>query len=437
MQAPKSQSESVRVEEELRSTNARLETTLTERTKLIRLLQEVAMVANQAATIDEALETTIETICTRTPLPCSDTLPLIGHIYRKLTTAITRRVSYWKIPESHARFRAASDALEFAPGIGLIGRVIVSRQLEWVADLGQDATDPRAETAQALSIKSAFAFPIVAGQDMVAVMEVFSPEPFELDATLTEVMSHIGIELGRIIERKQAEEKLRQSELLSAIGLTASKLAHDISNPLNGMYTAAQFLEQIFRSREAPVDDVVMSTLQDLKKEVDRARLWLQEFRALSKPMKFEFEVADVGAIARDIAGQERQRWTERGITLALEFAPDLPRLNLDREKIRQALLNLCQNAVEAMPRGGKLTLRGYKGGNDLLLEVEDTGVGVREGTNVFEVFVSSKRGGTGLGLPIVQQIVSGHQGSVSYVTRPDQGSTFRVSLPIGDDTTA
>ncbi len=434
MQASTSESKEPNVEEDLRSKNARLEQLLVERDKLIRLLQEVAAVANRAATIDEALEMTVETICTATPLPCSDTVPLMGHIYRKLTTAITRRVSYWKIPEPLSRFREASDALEFKPGIGLIGRVMATQQLHWVADLGQDATDPRAETAKALRIKSAFAFPIVAGQETVAVMEVLSQEQFELDATLSQIMSHIGVELGRILERKHGEERLRQGELLSAIGLTASKLAHDISNPLNGMYTAVQFLEQLCRIREIPVDDVVTSTLQDLKKEVDRARLWLQEFRAISKPIKLDLELADVTEIGRDIAGQERQRWAERRVILALEFEPDLPQLNLDREKIKQALLNLCQNAVEAMSGGGNLTLRGYKRGNSVVLEVEDTGVGVPQDMRIFDVFVSSKRGGTGLGLPIAQQIVSGHQGSLTYASRAEKGSTFRISLPIVDD---
>jgi PAS domain S-box-containing protein len=422
-----------RVEEELRAANARLQEMVMERTRLLHLLEEVAVVANGAATIDDALEMTIDKICTETSLPCPDNSPLMGHIFRKLTTAITRRLNYWKTPDSekYADFRDVSDAAEFEPGVGLIGRVLTSRKLEWIGDLGEDSTDPRAETARRLGLKSAFAFPVLAGKEIVAVMEILSTERFELGAMLRDVMSLIGVELGRIIERKEAEEKLRQNELLSAIGLTASKLAHDISNPLNGMYTAAQLLEQFFKGQKTPVEDAVVNTLQDLKKEVDRARSWLQEFRVLTKPMKFDFDMADLAEIAREVAIQEGRRYAEQGVTLALEFAPDLPKLKVDREKIKQALVNLCQNAVDAMPRGGKLTLRGHRSSNAVFVEVEDTGAGVPERLKIFEVFTSTKPGATGLGLTVVQQIVVGHQGSITYTSQPGKGTTFRLTLPL------
>lgn len=431
--AQHSEVEPNRVEEELRAANARLQQMVMERTRLLHLLEEVAVVANGAATIDDALEMTIDKICSETSLPCPDTSRLMGHIYRKLTTAVTRRLNYWKIPDSekYAELRDVSDAVEFKPGVGLIGRVLTSRKLEWIGDLGEDSTDPRAKTARRLGLKSAFAFPVVAGKEIVAVMEIFSTEQFELGAMLRDVMSLIGVELGRIIERKEAQEKLRQNELLSAIGLTASKLAHDISNPLNGMYTAAQLLEQFLKGQKTPVEDAVVNTLQDLKKEVDRARSWLQEFRLLTKPMKFDFEMADLAEIAREVAIQEGRRYPEQGVTLALEFAPDLPKLKVDREKIKQALVNLCQNAVDAMPRGGKLTLRGHRSTNAVFIEVADTGVGVPERLKIFEVFTSTKPGATGLGLPVVQQIVIGHQGSITYTSQPGKGTTFRLRLPL------
>ncbi|HEU4345611.1 MAG TPA: ATP-binding protein [Candidatus Binatia bacterium] len=421
------------VEEELRAANARLQEMVMERTRLLHLLEEVAGVANGAATIDDALETTIDKICSETSLPCPEHSRLMGHIYRKLTTAITRRLNYWKFPDSekYAELRDVSDAVEFKPGVGLIGRVLTSRKLEWIGDLGEDSTDPRAETARRLGLKSAFAFPVLAGKEIVAVMEIFSTEKFELGAMLRDVMSLIGVELGRIIERKQAQEKLRQNELLSAIGLTASKLAHDISNPLNGMYTAAQLLEQFFKTQKTPVEDAVVNTLQDLKKEVDRARSWLQEFRVLTKPMKFDFEMADLAEIAREVVTQEGRRYQERGVALGLEFAPDLPKLKVDREKIKQALVNLCQNAVDAMPHGGQLTLRGHRSSNAVFIEVADTGSGVPERLKIFEVFTSTKPGATGLGLPVVQQIVVGHQGSITYTSQPGKGTTFRLSLPL------
>jgi PAS domain S-box-containing protein len=419
-------------EEELRGSSG-LQDIVMERTKWVRLREEIAIVANEAPTIDDALEVTLEKICSQTSLSCSDASPVIGHIYRKLTPALTTRLNYWRMtdPDRYESFRDASDAAEFQSGVGLIGRVLAGRRLEWVEDLGEDTTDPRSEAAKTVGLKTAFAFPVLAGQEMVGIMEVFSPEKIALDATLPDALGQIGVQLGRIFERKQVHETLRQQELLSAIGVTASKMAHAISNPLNGMYTATQLLEQVCKSQTTPVNEIIVSTLGDLKKEVHRLRSWLQEFRTVSRPMKFELEMADLSEIAREITAMEERRYTEQGVTVALEFPADLPKAKLDREKMKQALLNLCQNAVEAMPRGGKLTVRGYHSSDTVYLEVEDTGVGIPERMNIFEVFTSTKPGAAGLGLPVVQQIVSGHRGTIIGWNQPGKGTLFRVSFPL------
>lgn len=101
-----------------------------------------------------------------------------------------------------------------------------------------------------------------------------------------------------------------------------------------------------------------------------------------------------------------------------------------DQEKLAQVLLNLCKNAVEAMPEGGTLTVRGSSVGAQVLLAISDTGVGIPEGFNVFEPFTTTKDTGTGLGLAIVQQIVAAHGGTITYTSTPDQGTTFTVTLP-------
>jgi signal transduction histidine kinase len=256
--------------------------------------------------------------------------------------------------------------------------------------------------------------------------ETLAPETPLLDA-----LSQIGIELGRIVERKRTEERLRQNELLATIGLTAAKLAHEISNPLNGMYTATQLLEQACKGPKISGDDVIPSTVKEIKKEIERLRNLLYDFRILSRPIKFDFEISDVAAIAREVAALEGPRYAQQSITVELDFPSDLPKANLDREKIKQALLNLCQNAADSMPRGGQLTIRGYKLWGALCIEVCDTGAGLPKGMNIFEVFTTTKRAGTGLGLPIVQQIVAGHQGSVTFSSEPAKGTIFRLTLPI------
>jgi signal transduction histidine kinase len=93
--------------------------------------------------------------------------------------------------------------------------------------------------------------------------------------------------------------------------------------------------------------------------------------------------------------------------------------------------LNLFKNAIEAMPRGGTLNLHAYRDTDALVLEVTDTGTGIPKGMNVFDLFVTSKPMGTGLGLPIVQDIINAHHGTISYRSESDKGTTFKLTLPL------
>jgi signal transduction histidine kinase len=102
-----------------------------------------------------------------------------------------------------------------------------------------------------------------------------------------------------------------------------------------------------------------------------------------------------------------------------------------DQDKLKQVLLNLCKNAVEAMPNGGTLTVRAENSGPHVSIEVSDTGVGIPYGMNVLEPFVTTKTEGTGLGLSIVRQIVNAHSGMLNYTSTPGQGTTFTVLLPV------
>jgi signal transduction histidine kinase len=118
-------------------------------------------------------------------------------------------------------------------------------------------------------------------------------------------------------------------------------------------------------------------------------------------------------------------------ITVELEFDDNLPLVSIDREKIKQVILNLCKNAVEAMPDGGTLKCKAYQTAGGVILEVADTGTGIPEGLDVFQLFKTTKPHGTGLGLPIVGQIISEHRGTVDYVTELGKGTAFIVSLPL------
>ena len=102
----------------------------------------------------------------------------------------------------------------------------------------------------------------------------------------------------------------------------------------------------------------------------------------------------------------------------------------VDRDKIKQVLLNLIRNAAEAMPSGGKITIEVRATDNAVLLDITDTGIGIPLDMDVFEPFVTTKKEGTGIGLVIVRQIVTAHGGKISYRSRPGEGTRFRIELP-------
>jgi signal transduction histidine kinase len=145
----------------------------------------------------------------------------------------------------------------------------------------------------------------------------------------------------------------------------------------------------------------------------------------------------DIRTVVEDVLAAEAPIHVERKIVVEQQLAADPPLIHGDRDKLQQVLLNLCKNAVEAMPGGGTLTVRVRNSGTQVFLEVTDTGVGIPYGVNILEPFVTTKAEGTGLGLPIVRQIVSAHGGTLDYTSSPGQGTTFIVALPQGHTDTS
>jgi two-component system sporulation sensor kinase A len=213
------------------------------------------------------------------------------------------------------------------------------------------------------------------------------------------------------------------------MGATAALLAHEIGNPLNGIYSTVQMMERhLAKQKEA--DPLLTSTVQDLDCEIGRLRALLEEFRGLTRLKKLNFQPTNLADLAAELLSLETSHYQQAGISIRQEFAPDLPWVMADAIKLKQLLLNLCKNAVEAMPNGGQLTIRGYRIGRDVTLEVSDTGIGIPEGVNIFKLFTTTKPDGSGLGLAIVRQIASAHGGAITYFSERGKQTTFRLTLP-------
>lgn len=259
-------------------------------------------------------------------------------------------------------------------------------------------------------------------------------EVFPIELSVTEVRTenqvHYAAFIRDISERVQLQERLLERERLAMVGTTAAKLVHEIGNPLNSMSVALQLLQR--RLGQSAGEEPVRSAFQSLTGQITRLANLLQEFRSLSRRHEPKLQPLDLRLVVDDVLSAEAPMYAERNIIVERALAPNLPMIHADQDKLKQALLNLCKNAMEAMPGGGTLTVRAGNSGSQVFLEIADTGMGIPYGVNILEPFVTTKAEGTGLGLPIVRQIVSAHGGTLNYTSSPGSGTTFTVFLPQG-----
>jgi PAS domain S-box-containing protein len=231
-----------------------------------------------------------------------------------------------------------------------------------------------------------------------------------------------------ITERKESEQRLRETERLATLGTTAAVFAHEIANPLNGLSTSLEIATEFIEKADYQ-NPLLKETIQGANQEILRLTSLLGDYRSLARPQTVKIQQTNLRHIVEEVLAPNIRNYKAAGVEVAIELDENLPLVAVDPEKIKQVILNLCKNAVEAMPKGGLLTIKAYQTGNSVVLEFSDTGQGIPEGFDPFHLFKTTKPQGTGLGLPIVQQIVSDHHGTVDYVSELGKGTTFRVTL--------
>jgi PAS domain S-box-containing protein len=244
-----------------------------------------------------------------------------------------------------------------------------------------------------------------------------SLSPVELEEGLL-----IATAIRDVRERKQLQAELREKERLAEIGALAAIFVHEVANPLNGISCNAQMLKS-----SLPAED--RSLVDDLSAEIDRLESLLNQFRMLSSAEHLRVAPLDFTRVVERVVNMNAAHWSNLGIRLVTDYTHDLL-IEGDAERLYQLILNLSKNAVESMEGGGTLTLRTYGTREDVALEITDSGVGIPDDIDVFNIFTTTKAKGSGIGLYIARQIVLAHHGTITYSTEPGRGTTFRVNLP-------
>jgi signal transduction histidine kinase len=236
-----------------------------------------------------------------------------------------------------------------------------------------------------------------------------------------------------LIRKNRDLERARQSaERASYVGVLASRLAHEIRNPLNAMNMNLQMLEEELQ-HSTPSDAEQKELLDSTKSEVKRLASLVNNFLAFARPPQPRLELRDLNVIARELVRLLEADFRQSGVQLVVDLEPLLPHVETDETQLKQAMINLLVNARQVLSEGGIVTLRTRAGSRgEVVVEVQDNGPGVpveaRE--QIFEVFYSNRGGGTGLGLPIAKQIVERHGGTIEVDCAGGHGTTFRIRLP-------
>lgn len=210
-------------------------------------------------------------------------------------------------------------------------------------------------------------------------------------------------------------------------------LAHEIRNPLSVMRIYLDLLAEDFQHSTDPRDQRAYQKIDRIRKEGVRVENVLNDVLRFAQTQRLRPRPTDLNAVVDTLRDFVEPTAAAQGIVVRVQYDESLPKLPMDVDLFKQALLNLILNAEHAMPGGGELILSTRRDGPDAVLEVTDTGTGIDPSVRprIFEFFYSTRKSGSGLGLPTTRRIVEAHGGSIGLESEPGKGSRFTVRLPI------
>ena len=238
-------------------------------------------------------------------------------------------------------------------------------------------------------------------------------------------------------ELEPIQANLRRDEHLHMLGRLASSLSHEIRNPLNAIFLHVDILEEELQQPSPDHRELIAESLAEIKADISRLDELVQDYLSLARLSDLRRDPVEIGALVETFVTEMHEQFEARSIVLRLEGLDDLGLLSVHRNAFRRVLLNLFQNAMDAMPQGGTLTIRGARLASEIHLEIQDTGSGIpaEQLPLLFTPFHTTKSEGTGLGLYVVRQIVEAHEGRVEVMSQLERGTTFTIVLPLAADT--
>jgi len=236
-------------------------------------------------------------------------------------------------------------------------------------------------------------------------------------------------------ERQRLEREAQRAQHFALLGRLAAGVSHEIRNPLAALFLHVDLLEEELQEPSLESATQVTQELAEIRTQLARLDNLVQDYLTLVRTSQLERTPQDLGAALHAWGAEWQQLARSQGVLLRLEGLEDLGPIALHASTLRRAMLNLVQNALDAMPQGGTLTLAGQRLATHVQLQVRDTGRGIptEQLAKIFEPLYTTKPGGSGLGLYIVQEIVAAHGGTLTVESTLGCGTTFTMTLSTVD----
>lgn len=441
---------------------------LDHKSELVELLRKTATDANKSLNFNAALQNCLSTIAKYTGWP-------VGHIYlmseEEDGVLISSKIWHLDDPQRFATFCEITERTKMLPGQAFVSRVFATGKPLWIKDVTQQPTYSRkGQPDQDIQVRAGFALPVSFKDEIVAVLEFYTDKIVEQDADLMNSLVHIGTQLGRVFERKQAELGLRNVmskiddanrvlekkvyertfELKEAkvdaetANLTKSEflanMSHELRTPLNAIIG---FSEMIKGAMLGPLQPRYQDYAKDINVSGQHLLGIIADILDLSKveagKLDLDVEAIDVAettAACKTMVGSQAE---EAGVTLKFDVPTDLPKLYADPLRLKQILLNLIGNAIKFTPEGGLITVSGESNSDrGIVLRVNDTGIGIAKDdiSMVMEKFGQVRAGhtqaheGAGLGLALAKSLMERHGGELELGSELGKGTNITLTFP-------
>jgi PAS domain S-box-containing protein len=259
------------------------------------------------------------------------------------------------------------------------------------------------------------------------------PGPSRIGLSAQVIREH-GARMGTLVTLRDVESlerigsQLQVSERLAALGRVTAGVAHEVKNPLNSMRLWLEVLKA-----NMPIDPEPQQAVKMLDSEIDRLDRAVKTFLNFTKPVEMKLEEMDIRPLLNDVIDAARPSILRAGVDLRVDLPSEFPSLLVDQQLIHQAVLNLLLNASEFTPSGGRITLALRRSSETAVISVADSGKGIspEDQKKIFQLFFTTRPGGSGIGLANTFRFVQLHNGQIEFESEVGRGTTFRIELPL------